>query len=169
MRVLHLCFIVGVGAAWLTRHTPGTWHEWLGYGVLVAVLLRLIWGFVGSPSARFGSFVRGPRATLAYGRKLLDGRAPRYRGHNPLGAWMILTLLTLLLVISVSGWLSTTDRYWGIAWVMDLHLYSSWALLMLVPIHVAGVLHASWKHRENLVAGMLHGGKRMANGNDKDI
>ncbi len=169
VRVLHLCFIVGVTAAWLTRHAPGAWHEWLGYGVLLAVLLRLIWGFTGSRSARFGSFIRGPGATLGYVRSLLDGHAPRYRGHNPLGAWMIVALLSLLLLISLSGWLSTTDRYWGIAWVMNLHLYSSWALLALIPLHVAGALHASWKHGENLVAAMLHGRKRTALGSDEDI
>jgi cytochrome b len=169
VRVLHLCFIAGVTAAWFTRHAAGDWHEWIGYGVLVALLLRLTWGFIGSRSARFGSFIRGPQATLAYVRGLLAGRAPRYRGHNPLGAWMIVLLLSLLLLISLSGWLSTTDRYWGIAWVMDLHLYSSWALLVLIPLHVAGTLHASWKHRENLAAAMLHGRKRIALGTDQEI
>ena len=169
VRVLHLCFIIGVSAAWLTRHTAGNWHEWLGYGVLAAVLLRLIWGFVGPASARFGSFIRGPHTTLAYVRALRAGQARRYRGHNPLGAWMILALLSLLLLICLSGWLSTTDRYWGIAWVMDLHLYSSWALLALIPLHVAGALHATWKHRENLIAAMIHGRKRAARGTDQDV
>jgi cytochrome b len=169
VRVLHLGFIVGVAAAWLTRHRPGPWHEWIGYAVLAALALRLAWGVVGPASARFAQFVRGPASTLRYAAGVANGRAPRYIGHNPLGGWMIVMLLTLLAIISASGWLSTTDRYWGIAWVMNVHLYATWALLALLPLHIAGVVHASAKHRENLIAAMLHGRKRHASGDDVDL
>lgn len=160
VRILHLCFIGGVSAAWFTRHAAGPWHEWIGYAVMAALALRLLWGFVGAGSARFARFVRGPAATLGYARGLAAGHAPRYVGHNPLGAWMIVTLLLLLATISFTGWLSTTDRYWGIEWVMNLHLWATWVLLGLVPLHVAGAIHASLKHRENLIAAMIHGRKR---------
>lgn len=166
VRILHLCFISGVAAAWFTRHAAGDWHEWIGYGVLVALCARLLWGFVGSRPARFTAFLRSPATTLSYARQLLRNSAPRYRGHNPLGAWMIIALLSLLLLISISGWLSTTDRYWGIAWVMNLHLYCTWMLLVLIPVHITGAVHASWKHRENLIAAMVHGQKRPASGSD---
>lgn len=169
MRVLHIGFIAGVASAWFTRHRPGPWHEWIGYIVLAALAPRLLWGFVGPPAARFSGFVRGPATTLGYARDVARGCAPRYVGHNPLGAWMIVALLTLLAIIGASGWLSTTDRYWGIAWVMNLHLYSTWALLALLPLHIAGAVHASRKHRENLVASMLHGRKRPASGDDVDL
>ena len=169
VRVLHLVFIGGVTAAWFTRHSPGPWHEWIGYGVLAALGMRLIWGRVGPANARFAGFVRNPRTTLHYVRELLRGRAPRNLGHNPLGAWMIVWLLTLPALISLSGWLATTDRYWGVAWVMNLHLWASWALLASIPLHIAGAVHASRKHRENLLASMLHGHKRAASGDDVDL
>jgi len=169
VRVLHLAFIAGVTAAWFTRHSAGRWHEWIGYAVLVALCMRLIWGVAGPVSARFVGFVRNPQSTLLYLRQLLRGQAPRYVGHNPLGGWMIVWLLTLLAVISLSGWLSTTDRYWGVAWVMNLHLWATWALLASIPIHIAGAVHASRKFRENLIASMLHGRKRGARGTDVDV
>lgn len=166
MRVLHLGLIAGIAAAWFTRHSPGPWHEWIGYGVLIALTMRIVWGFTGPGRARFAGFVRPPGATLHYAGQLLRGRAPRYLGHNPLGAWMILWLLCWLALITLSGWLSTTDRYWGVAWVMNLHLWSTWVLLASIPIHIGGAVHASRKHRENLVASMLHGNKRAASGDD---
>lgn len=166
VRILHLGFITGVAAAWFTRHASGPWHEWIGYAVMAALALRLPWGFAGPPSAQFRRFVLGPAATLRYAHRLAGGHAPRYLGHNPLGAWMILTLLLLLAIITFSGWLSTTDRYWGIAWVMNLHLWSTWALLGLVPLHVAGAIHASIRHRENLIAAMIHGRKPAASADD---
>lgn len=168
MRILHAAFIVGVAAAWLTRHARGDAHEWIGYALLAALAIRLGWGLVGPRPARFSSFLRGPRATLAYARALLVGRAPRHIGHNPLGAWMIVALLLALAVTTVSGWLSTTDRWWGIAWMADLHLYSAWAILGLLPLHIAGAIHASRKHHENLLAAMVHGRKRSAAPGDVD-
>lgn len=166
VRVAHLCFIVGVIAAWFTRHARGAWHEWIGYAVMVALVLRLLWGFSGPDSARFTRFVRGPVVTTRYAMNVLNGNAARHLGHNPLGAWMIVALLLTLAVIVGSGYMFTTDRWFGYGWVIRTHEISTWILFVLVPIHVAGVLHASWKHRENLIASMLHGRKRSATSDD---
>ena len=166
VRLLHLGFIGGVAAAWFTRHAAGAWHEWIGYTVMAALAIRLAWGFVGTPAARFLRFVRGPRATLRYAAELLRHRAPRYLGHNPLGAWMILALLLTLMVIVISGWMFTTDRWFGYGWVIRTHEIATWVLFALIPLHVGGVIHASLAHRENLVAAMLHGRKPAAAGDD---
>lgn len=166
VRLVHLIFIVGIVAAWFTRHARGSWHEWIGYAVMAAWALRIIWGFVGTPSARFLRFVRGPSTTLGYLRALRGGRAPRHLGHNPLGAWMIMVLLLTIGVVVLSGWMFTTDRWFGYAWVIKTHEYATWLLFVLVPLHVAGVVSASRVHRENLVAAMVHGCKAEARGDD---
>jgi cytochrome b len=44
--------------------------------VLVLVAFRTGWGFAGSRYARFGAFVRGPRAVLAYLRADPAGASP---------------------------------------------------------------------------------------------
>ncbi len=166
VRVAHLCFIVGVIAAWFTRHAGGAWHEWIGYAVMAALILRLFWGFSGSASARFTRFIRGPVTTARYAMNVLHGSAARHLGHNPLGAWMIVALLVTLAVIVGTGYMFTTDRWFGYGWVIRTHEISTWILFALVPIHVAGVLHASWKHHEDLIAAMLHGRKPGASGTD---
>jgi cytochrome b len=160
VRIGHWLLAAGVLAAWLTRHSPGPWHEWLGYAVLAIVVARFVWGLVGSPHARFRAFVRGPRATVTYAAALLARREPATLGHNPLGAWMVVALLLLVGLVCASGWLYTTDRYWGVEWVERLHSTLTDALLVLIGLHVAGVLYASWRHRENLIASMLHGRKK---------
>ena len=166
VRITHVCFIVGVAAAWFTRHARGNWHEWVGYGVMGALFVRLLWGLFGPRSARFSRFVRGPGMTLRHAKSVWHGNAPRYLGHNPLGALMIVALLITLAVIVTTGWMFTTDRWFGYAWVIRSHEIATWTLLALIPIHVLGVMHASWKHRENLVASMLHGRKPAATRDD---
>jgi cytochrome b len=73
---------------------------------------------------------------------------------------MILALLLTVAATGVSGWLATTDAFWGVAWVEELHDVLADALLLLVALHVAGVLVTSRRHGENLVLAMLTGRKR---------
>lgn len=161
VRIGHWALAVCVGLAWATRHGGGRWHEAFGYGAIAIVAVRVLWGFSGSPNARFAQFVRPPRQTLDYARQLLVAGESRHLGHNPLGAWMIVALLLVVFLTSLTGWLYTTDRYWGVKWVADLHEALSTTLLCLIALHLAGVALASWRHRENLVAAMLHGRKRV--------
>jgi cytochrome b len=160
VRVFHWSLVLSVLAAWLTRHGGGAWHEWLGYAALALIALRLVWGFTGSRYARFTQFMRSPANTLDYARRVLSGKEQRHLGHNPLGAWMIVALLLSIAVAGITGWLYTTDRFWGVEWMEDLHEAFAIAVLALAAVHVAGVVFSSWRHRENLVAAMLHGRKR---------
>ncbi len=134
-------------------------HEAAGYAVLVLVMARVVWGFVGTRNARFGSFVTGPRTVLHYLSRLRSGRAPRHLGHNPAGGAMIIALLVLLVVVAGSGWMSETDAWFGVPWVDHLHHLSAHLLLVLIGLHVAGVIASSWLHRENLVVAMITGCK----------
>jgi cytochrome b len=156
----HWTLVLCVLAAWATRHQPGPWHEWFGYAVLGVVGIRVVWGWCGTRHARFGDFVQGPRITLDYARAVLARAEPATLGHNPLGGWMVVALLSTLGLVCGTGWLYTTDRYWGVEWVETLHGSLTDLLMVLVALHVAGVAYTSWHHRENLVAAMLHGSKR---------
>jgi cytochrome b len=93
---------------------------------------------------------------------MLRRREPRHLGHNPLGGWMTVILLLTVALVGLSGWLYTTDRFWGVEWVERLHSTLADALLALAAVHVAGAIYASFRHRENLVAAMVHGRKRAA-------
>ena len=138
----------------------GAVHEISGYIALAAVLARITLGIAGPRAARFAAFVRGPSVTLHYARALRDGHPPRYINHTPLGAWMVVTLLLLGLLAGASGALYVTDRFWGESWAIRMHALAAWPFVVLVPLHLAGVLHASVAHRENLVRAMIDGRKR---------
>lgn len=168
VRVLHWALAASVVAGWVTTGAFVHWHRPVGYAALAFVVARLIWSGFGNRHARFGSFLRSPPATWRYAALALRGREPRYVGHNPLGACMVVALIVCVAVLALTGWLYTTDRFWGNETVERFHFGFAWAIAGLAVLHVAGVVFASVRHRENLVASMAHGRKRDASGSDID-
>ena len=172
LRIAHWALVAAVLATWITAElkldAAKRAHEWAGYAALAVIALRLAWGWIGPRYARFAQFVRPPAWTLAYARAVMASQEPRYLGHNPLGGWMVMALLATAAAAGLSGWLSVTDRFWGIEWVQELHEALSNALYLLVGLHLAGVVFTSWRHRENLVRAMLDGRKRAPRPGDVD-
>lgn len=85
-----------------------THHFFLGQLTIAVLAFRLVWGFVGSDTARFANFLKGPTAVLAYGRDLLRNVSFKGVGHNPLGALMMMTLIGLVAISGITG-LFTSD------------------------------------------------------------
>lgn len=146
-------------------------HAKAGYAVLALAVFRWAWGLVGSAHARFSDFLHGPRTVAAYALAFARGRAPRHLGHNPLGGWMVMTLLVVLTVQAALGLFANDDILFegplaylvsssASAMLTGLHKLLFKALLALVAIHVLGVVLHGVIERENLVIPMLTGRKR---------
>jgi cytochrome b len=159
LRVLHGLLAAAMITSFATHEHAGALHEASGYVALAVALLRVFLGIFATGYWRFGQFVRGPSATLAYARDVWAHREARYLGHNPLGGWMVLVMLADAIGAGLTGWLTTTDRFFGLGWLAQGHEILGHALLPLLVLHLAGVALASVRHRENLVAAMVHGKK----------
>lgn len=161
VRLLHWLLVLSLALAWISTLGWGlrTAHEPAGYVALAVVVLRVVWGFTGSRHARFARFLQPPKVVCRYAQQLKSGAAPRYIGHNPLGGWMVVVLLAVVGALGITGWLYTTDYFWGAAWLDQLHSALAWALLALIAGHLGGVLVASYRHGENLVSAMFSGRK----------
>jgi cytochrome b len=160
VRLFHWSLVISFTIAWLSEDAKSL-HQGAGYVVLALVAVRLIWGFVGSRHACFRDFVPRPQGLLAYLKSLRSGQPRRYLGHNPAGGAMIVLLLAMLILTGGSGWLMTTDAFWGIVWLKNLHEAVADLTVVLVFAHVAGVVFSSLAHRENLVLAMITGRKRV--------
>lgn len=168
VRVFHWVLAGGIAAnLWITDN-GGEAHEIVGYVVLGAIAVRLLWGFVGSRHARFGNFLPGPRRLREYFSLLLRGREPRYLGHNPAAVLMMTVLLAATIATGVSGWMMTLDAWWGSELLEEVHEVLANSILVLAGIHVAGAIFTSFKHHENLILAMFTGRKRAASGTDVD-
>ncbi len=164
--------LAGLLAALLLTGDEDGWlplHMRLGVLLLGVVLFRVVWGFVGSPHARFADFVRGPTVVLEAARDMLQGRSRHTLGHNPVGGVMVVVLLGMLLVTAGSGVLLALGPEWRellplspavVAAVKVAHEAGAAALPVLVVLHVLGVLFSSWLERQNLPLAMVTGWKR---------
>lgn len=165
VRLIHWLVALLLPASWWTAEQGYLdVHQWLGLTILVAVLTRLLWGFIGSPQARLRDFVRGPRAVLAYFRGAPSGTP----GHNPAGGWSVLTLWTLLILQVFTGTVSTDDVLFTgpFHYVFDtsfsdqlaeLHEVIFKLLLGFVVLHVATVLYYEKIRKQRLLLPMLKG------------
>jgi cytochrome b len=160
VRLFHWTLAAAFLGAFLIER-PRDLHEALGYVALGAVAVRLVWGLAGSRYARFADFVPSPRGLLDYLAAALRGREPRYLGHNPAGGAMVVALLAMVALTGGSGWLMGTDAFFGENWLEELHEVAANTTLGLVGLHLAGVVWESLRHRENLVAAMITGKKRV--------
>lgn len=162
VRVFHWLLVLSFAGAYLTAESE-RWslvHVSLGYTLGGLVAFRILWGLMGTRHARFASFVRGPAAVMRYGRAMLSGKSEHHVGHNPAGAVAIVLLLLLGSAIVGTGWAVYNEL--GGHFLGELHEVAANVMLAVVGVHVAGVVLASWLHRENLVRAMVTGKKEGA-------
>jgi cytochrome b len=168
VRVTHWLLVACVAGCWATHYAGVEWFQWhrrLGYGALVLVAFRIVWGFVGTRHARFSSFLRGPRAIIEY---LRSGRETI--GHNPLGALGVVALLGLLGSQAATGLFANDEimnagPFYG--WIApessnrltSLHRTNSDWLLAMIALHVLAVGWYVFVRRRALVRAMVTGCK----------
>lgn len=142
-------------------------HMWLGQALLALVIFRLFWGIFGSRTARFSSFVRGPKAVIAYFKALIRQGPPASFGHNPAGGWMVVLMLVLLAAQAVTGLFANDDIFseGPLAHLVssetsgqltEIHGILFNGLLAAVALHVLAILFYALRGK-NLVRPMVTG------------
>jgi len=166
IRIFHWGLVGAVATALITGKLGGNWMELHGKtGLLIIGLLtfRLCWGVLGSQTARFSQFVKGPASIRAYLRGQWQGL-----GHNPLGAVSVLALLGLLLIqtglglfgndeISFTGPLISLVNDDFALTLTGLHRRLAFAIYGLLGLHIAAIVFYVWVRRHNIVKPMLTG------------
>lgn len=141
---------------------PEKWvHEWIGYAVVVLILMRILWGLIGPKHARFRDFPPTLSGSMAQLREIATWRRHSHPGHSPLGALMIYNLILTMLLIGATGYMMTTDTFWGVDWVQSAHeAFVTWAELSVFA-HILAVVVESRRLRVNLPKAMLTGYKTL--------
>jgi cytochrome b len=103
VRLFHWMLAAGVIAQLATADDFKSVHAKVGYVIAVLLILRIVWGFVGSRHARFSDFIYPPAEVLAYLKGLIQRRPRHYIGHNPAGGAMVCALLLVLMLTAWAG------------------------------------------------------------------
>jgi cytochrome b len=169
VRLVHWGVALLLPVSWWSAETSRyDLHVQSGYAILTLVLFRLAWGLVGSETARFAGFVKGPRAIRAHLSHLRHRQVPVEVGHNAAGAVMVLVLLGLLLIQALSGLFADdliftrgplarrVDEAWS-SLATSVHLRAYWGILGCAVVHVLAVAAYRIVGRRRLVQPMLTG------------
>ena len=113
VRAFHWSLALSFAVAWLSGEGPERLHELAGYATGALVIARVAWGFLGTGYARFSQFVRSPAAVVDYLKSVAAGSERRFVGHNPAGGAMIVILIATLAATAATGWMLTTNAFWG--------------------------------------------------------
>lgn len=170
-RLFHWLLVLLVVAAWLTiENRMIEAHEFIGHSIFALLLFRLMWGFIGSTTARFSNFVKPPLKALSYLKKSLSLQADYSTGHNPAGGWMVIIMLIFFGFQTISGMLANNDLGFSGALsdsiskslsdtMTQLHALNFNILLALIWLHLVAVFFYVLVKKTNLVKAMWSGKK----------
>jgi cytochrome b len=171
IRLFHWLAVALVAAAYATwRLDWMDWHATIGEALLALLFFRLLWGFFGSETARFSSFLAAPGRALRHLAQALRREPDRQIGHNPAGGWMVLLMLALMLGETLTGLFINNDvadhgpltdvTPAPIAdAISTLHALLWDALLAAIALHVFAILAYAVAKGQNLVLPMITGNK----------
>lgn len=134
-----------------------SYHMLAGLLLTSIVLLRIVWGFVGTKYARFASFALKPNDLLNYFKGILSGSKQKWSGHNPASSWAALVMFVLTLGLGTTGYLMATGQKETFE---DVHELFANGFLVVVLMHIAGVILHMLRHRDGLALAMVAGTKK---------
>lgn len=172
-RLFHWATVLLVLGAWLSQEFDRMeLHVLIGYAILTLIIFRVIWGLIGSDTARFTHFLRSPLQALHHLRHLTRREADREIGHNAAGGWMVLLMLLLLGAQAVTGLFANDDgntegplmhlvsKDQSDA-MSHLHALNFGLIEAVIALHILAILAYAIIKRHDLVRPMLSGVKAM--------
>ena len=163
------CFVSGKMENWDI-------HERFGMTVMALICFRIIWGFMGSETARFRHFLKSPKAVIETAKQMWQKTSTLTRGHSAVGGYATLALLFIPLMMALTGSISTDDILYDGPFY---HLASEWsnlagrihhlgekAIILIVILHLAALAFYWFALRKNLITAMVTGKQKQLQGQD---
>ncbi len=154
-------------------------HIPAGFFLILLLVFRLIWGLLGTRYSRYSSYKISPRLAFKHMQGLIKGKNTDYTAHNPAGTGMIVALMTVLILMGLSGLsvlggienrgpLQAFINFAKAREIKEIHETLAFILVGLIAIHILAILYEKIRFKNNLVKSMIHGQKELQ-GNDKAI
>jgi cytochrome b len=173
IRLFHWLLVVLLLVSWLTQ-----WRNWMrlhmlcGLAILTLLLFRVLWGFIGSDTARFSHFLRSPVEAVRHLMRLTRREPDTEAGHNAAGGWSVVALLAILFVQVGTGLGANDDaiaegpiagivgKDWS-NWLSHIHHLNFTVIEIAVVLHVLAIVAYRVLKGQNLLLPMVTGKKRL--------
>jgi len=160
VRVTHWTVAAGITANLLFTEEGSELHQYVGYTVVGLVVIRLLWGLVGTRYARFSDFFPTPARLKRHLSDLsVRHKDEQHLGHNPLAALMMLSLWAVIIGLGISGYLMEANIFGNKEILEEIHELLANSLYLLVPLHIISAIAMSYWERQNLIKSMITGNK----------
>lgn len=137
------------------------YHMLSGILMVFMVILRILWGFIGSKTSKFASFKLNPSELITYTQSALTTKSRRYLGHNPASSYAAILMMIFTLGIGISG-LMMILRF-NKHFFEEVHELLANGFVVVVIFHVVGVILHQLKHNDGMIFSMLNGKKAKIN------
>lgn len=168
VRVFHWCFalcVIGAVSIALFTSSMSWWfglHSVFGLTAALLLVIRVVWGFVGTRYARWAEMPMRPKQILGYFSEVFRGQDTRILGHNPGTVLAVILMVVMFLGLATTGLimgLTATDK------LEDVHKLFAIGLLGAVALHLTGLIVHTIRFREFIAASMITG-KQLARPGD---
>ncbi|UJF17592.1 cytochrome b/b6 domain-containing protein [Vibrio sp. SS-MA-C1-2] len=168
VRGYHWLQVAILGGLWYTGEQGlMEWHFSLAYLLMTLLLSRLIWGFIGSDTAKFSYFIKSPATVIRY---LKNPEQVKTIGHNPIGSYMVALFFILLTLQITTGLFANDDilsegplaqyiSYDLSGQLTGIHHQIFNVLQAAVVIHILAIFIYRAVKKENLTTPMITGKK----------
>ncbi|RYV01961.1 cytochrome B [Shewanella sp. OPT22] len=173
-RFFHWSMIVLLAALWWTAEEGQMeWHQMCAYTLGAILVFRWLWGFIGSETSKFSSFLKSPKRVIEYAKQQKQqSQFKPHIGHNPLGGYMVILLMLLVSAQFVTGLFASDDIFTegplyasvssglseALTWI---HRNLFYLVLGLAVFHVSAVILHTIKG-DKLVPAMVTGNKEVS-------
>ena len=160
VRVTHWTVAAGITANLFFTEDGSELHQYVGYTVVGLVVIRLLWGLVGTRYARFSNFFPTPSRIKSHLSDVSVRRTDeQHLGHNPLAALMMFALWAVIIGLGISGYLMEANIFASKDVLEEVHEILANSLYLLVPLHIISAIAMSYWERQNLIKSMITGNK----------
>ena len=170
LRIYHWLLVIFAFGAFITSEwNDRSVHEFFGMAVLGLCIFRIIWGFVGSPSAKFKNFIKPPSKIIGYVTQMLKRKSKSMAGHSPVGG------IATIILISITSWFAVTGSISNDGILFEgpfaylvpsvsqlatkLHQNAEILLILIVVMHLSAITFYRLWLGQNLVPAMIHGSR----------
>lgn len=143
------------------------YHMLLGLSMAFIVVLRIVWGVVGSRNAKFSSFSLNPRDLVNYLKDILNAKTHVNGAHNPASSWIAIIMMLLALGLAATGYLMTVKIYKEV--FEEIHELMANAFVVAAILHVSGIILHTFRYQDGIGLSMLHGRKSIETPDDAEI